>query len=200
MVTRWNMRNGKLKQKEQELQVDPHELIAKQSVRTTFKLSEKTINLLKVAAGHLGIKQKTLLVQLLEDKKALDLLADDAITYARDENKCRPKTLVLSQKALDQIETVSSYWEIPRDYLIELSVARLTSYVNSLALTHEKRGLLMEELDRHNTHVSDLFKKAGTMLEEDDVFWVRLKNLTERTQKQVEEIRKTVKDKSEFAY
>jgi len=194
------MRNRKQNQRELELQIDPDELIAKQSVRTTFKLTEKTINLLKVAAKHLGIKQKTLLDQLLEDKKALDLLADEAITYTRNENKCRPKTLVLSQKALDQIEGISSYREIPRDVLIELSVARLASYVNSLAKTHEKRELLMLELEQHNTQISDLFEKAGKMLKKDDVFWVRLKKLTERTHKQVEEIRKTVKDKREFAY
>lgn len=194
------MSNRKQNQKELELQVNPDELIAKQSVRTTFKLTEKTINLLKVAAKHLGIKQKTLLDQLLEDKKALDLLADDAKTYSRNENRCRSKTLVLSRKALDQIETVSSYREIPRDFLVELSVARLASYVTSLAKTHEKRELLMEELDQHNIQLHDLFNKAGKILKKDDAFWVRLKNLTDRTKKQVEEIRKTVKDKSEFEY
>lgn len=34
--------------KERELQLDTEELRSKQSVRTTFKLREKTINLLKV--------------------------------------------------------------------------------------------------------------------------------------------------------
>lgn len=194
------MGNVKLKKKEQQLQVDPYELIAKQSVRTTFKLSEKTINLLKVAAKHLGIKQKTLLVQLLEDEKALKLLADDAITHARDDNKCRPKTLVLSQKALDLMEEISYSYDIPRDFLIELSVARLTSYIDSLAETHAQRRALMEELDRHTTQVADLLNKAGTMLQDDDVFKLKLKILSESVKKQVEEIRKTVKDKGEFAY
>lgn len=194
------MTNKKQKQKELELQLDPDELKAKQSVRTTFRLTEKTINLLKVAAKHLGIKQKTLLDQLLEDEKALNLLADDAITHARDENKCRPKTLVLSQKALDLMEEISYKYDIPRDFLIELSVARLVSYIDSLAQTHTQRRALMEELDQHKAGLSDLLEKAGKTLQQDDVFWVRLKNLAERTHKQVEEIRKTVKNKSEFAY
>ena len=153
-----------------------------------------------MAAKHLGIKQKTLLVQLLEDEKALNLLADDAITHARDDNKCRPKTLVLSQKALDLMEEISYSYDIPRDFLIELSVARLTSYIDSLAETHAQRRALMEELDRHTTQVADLLNKAGTMLQEDDVFKLKLKILSESVQKQVEEIRKTVKDKGEFAY
>ena len=188
------------KQKDLELHLDPDELKAKQSVRTTFRLTEKTINLLKVAARQLGIKQKTVLDQLLENEKALNLLADDAITYSRNENKCRPKTLVLSQKALDLIEKISYRYDIPRDFLIELSVARLASYINSLAETHAKRRTLMEELDQYSTQISDLLSKAGTMLQEDDVFKVKLGNLFDRTQKQVEEIRRTVKDKSEFAY
>lgn len=194
------MRNGTRKQKELELQIDPDELKAKQSVRTTFKVTDKTINLLKVAAKHLSIKQKTLLDQLLEDEKALNLLADDAITYARNEKKCRPKTFVLSQKSLDKIEEVSSSHEIPRDFLIELSVARLAAYIDSLAATHEKRNVLLEELDQYKTQVADLAKKAEKLLQKDDLFKVKLKKLLERTQRQVEEIRKTVKDKGEFAY
>ena len=194
------MTNRKKYRKELELQLDPDELKAKQSVRTTFRLTDKTINLMKVAAKHLGIRQKTLLDQILEDEKALNLLADDAITYARNENKCRPKTLVLSQKALDLMGEISYRYDIPRDFLIELSVARLASYINSLAETHAKRRTFMEELDQYSTHISDLFNKAGNMLQEDDVFKVKLGNLFDRTQRQVEEIRKTVKEKSEFAY
>ncbi|MBT8354107.1 MAG: hypothetical protein KJO60_06275 [Desulfofustis sp.] len=111
------MRNRKKNQKKLQLQVDPNDLIAKQSARTTFKLSEKTSNLLKVAAK-----------------------------------------------------------------------------------THEKRGLLMEELDRHKSQLIDLFNRNERMLHKDDAFWVRFKTLTEITHKQVEKIRKTFKDKSEFEY
>ena len=58
----------------------------------------------------------------------------------------------------------------------------------------------MEELERHKSRLAELVEKAGKMLEQDDVFLVRVKNLSEKTYKQVEEIRKTVRDKSEFAY
>ncbi len=194
------MKNSKQKRKEQELQLDTDELRAKQSVRTTFKLPEKTINLLKVSAKHLSIKQKTLLDQLLEDENALELLADDAITHARDENKCRPKTFVLSQKALDLIEKISYSYDIPRDFLVELSVSRLSSYIDSLARTHEKRRTLFEDLDLYRGHLDELFGKASAELKEDDVFLVKVENLTKRTQKLVNEISKTVKDKSEFIY
>jgi hypothetical protein len=186
--------------KAQELQLDTEELKAKQSVRTTFKLPEKTINLLKVSAKHLGIKQKTLLDQLLEDDKALELLADDAVTHSRNDSDCRPKTFVLSKKALDQIEDVSCSYEVPRDFLVELSVSRLASYVDSLAETHDKRRTLMKELDRCRDQLEELSSKAHTTLKEDDVFLAKVENLTKRTRKHIGEISRTVKDKNEFIY
>lgn len=194
------MRIGQQKSKEQVLQLDTEELRAKQSVRTTFKLPEKTINLLKVSAKHLGIKQKTLLDQLLEDKKALELLVDDAAIHSRDENDCRPKTFVLSKKALEQIEEVSSSYETPRDLLVELSVSRLVSYVDALAETHDKRRTLFNDLDRYREQLEELSAKARAMLQEEDDFGIKVANLSQRTQKLVGEIRRTVKEKSEFIY
>ena len=194
------MKSSKQKKREEELRLDTDELRAKQSVRTTFKLPEKTINLLKVSAKHLSIKQKTLLDQLLEDENALELLADDAITHARDENKCRPKTFVLSQKALDLIEKISYRHDIPRDFLVELSVSRLSSYIDSLAQTHEKRRTLFKDLDLYSGHLDDLLGRASAELKQDDVFLVKVENLAQRTQKHINEIRKTVNDPSEFIY
>lgn len=194
------MKKREQKRKEQELQIDTEKLRAKQSVRTTFKLPEKTINLLKVSAKHLSIKQKTLLDQLLEDEKALELLADDAVTHARNENDCRPKTFVLSKKALDQIQDVSSNYEIPRDFLVELSVLRLASYVTALAETHDKRRTLFKDLDRYRGQLEEFSAKATTMLEEDDVFMAKVENLTKTMRKYVGEIRRTVKDEREFIY
>ena len=194
------MKKSEQRRREQELQLNTEELRAKQSVRTTFKLPEKTINLLKVSAKHLGIKQKTLLDQLLEDDKALELLADDALTHSRHENSCRPKTFVLSKKALEQIEYVSSSYKVPRDFLVELSVARLASYVESLAKTHDIRRALLDDLDRYREQLEELSAKACAMLKKDDVFGVKVEALTQRTQKLVAEIRKTVKDKNEFIY
>lgn len=194
------MKNSERQRKARELQLDTEELRAKQSVRTTFKLPEKTINLLKVSARHLGIKQKTLLDQLLEDEKALKLLADYAVTHSRDENDCRPKTFVLSKKALDQIEDVSNRHETPRDFLVELSVSRLASYVDSLAETHDQRRTLMKDLNRYGDQLEALSTKANALLKEDDVFLLKLENLTKRTRKFIGEISRTVKDENEFIY
>ncbi|NNK56910.1 MAG: hypothetical protein HKP44_06320, partial [Desulfofustis sp.] len=181
-------------------QLDTEELRAKQSVRTTFKLPEKIINLLKISAKHLSIKQKTLLDQLLEDDKALELLAEEALSHSRNEKHCRPKTFVLSQKALDQIEEVSNTYEIPRDFLVELSVSRLSTYIDSLAQTHEKRRNFFKDLDLCREQLDNLLGNAGAELKEDDVFLIKVENLATRTRKLVSEIRKTIKDEEEFIY
>ncbi len=186
--------------RERELQLDAVELENKQSVRTTFKLREKTINLLKVSAKHLGIKQKTLLDQLLENEKALGLLAEDGATYSRDENGCRSKTFVLSKKALDKLEAVSSSYRVPRNFIVELSVLRLTSYIDSLAETHQKRRSLLKEFDKCKGQFDHLSEKAGAMLLAEDDFLIKVKSFTKRMKRQVDEIRKTVKDKGEFIY
>jgi hypothetical protein len=101
---------------------------------------------------------------------------------------------------LDQIEKVSNRYGTPRDFLVELSVARLAPYVDSLAETHDKRRLLFEELDAYRGQIDELFSKAKNALTEDDAFLVKVENLTNRTRKLVDEISKTVKDQSEFIY
>ena len=53
------------------------ELRMKQSVRTTFRLPKEIINLLGLIASQLGIKQKSLLDQLIEDASLLHELGKE---------------------------------------------------------------------------------------------------------------------------
>ncbi len=182
------------------LQVDADELIKRQSVRTTFKLTEKSINLLKISAKHLGIKQKTLLDQLIEDETVLSLLAKEAQTRCRDDDDCRPKTFVLSRKALDLIDVMLDRYDIARDILVELSITRLESYIESLSDKHEKRRLLLKEMDTYQQLLEELSSKANATFEQDDPFRMKLERLAQTTQKSIGEIRTIVKDKSDFIY
>ena len=182
------------------LQVDADELKKRQSVRTTFKLPEKTINLLKLSAKHLGIKQKTLLDQLIEDETVLNILAKEAQTHCRDDDDCRPKTFVLSKKALDLIEVMLDRYDIARDILVELSITRLASYIESLSEKHDQRRSILKEIDKYQQLLEDISSTSQTTFKEEDPFRMKLERLTQTTQKGVGEIRKLVKDKSEFIY
>lgn len=193
------MTKGKI-EKGISLQVDADELKKRQSVRTTFKLPEKTINLLKVSAKHLGIKQKTLLDQLIEDETILNILAKEAQTHCRNDDDCRSKTFVLSRKALDLIDVMLDQYDIARDILVELSIARLTSYIDSLSEKHAQRRFLLEEIDTYQKILEELRDRANVAFEQDDLFRMKLERLAQTTQKSVGEMRKMVKDEKEFIY
>ena len=182
------------------LQVDADELKKRQSVRTTFKLPEKTINLLKISAKHLGIKQKTLLDQLIEDETILNILAKEAQTHCRNDGDCRPKTFVLSKKALDLIDVMLDRYDIARDILVELSITRLASYIESLSEKHDQRRSLLKEIDKYQQLLEELSSKAKATFKHEDPFRVKLERITQTTQKNIEEIRKLVKDKDDFIY
>ena len=182
------------------LQIDADELKGRQSVRTTFKLPEKTINLLKISAKHLGIQQKTLLDQLIEDETILNILANEAQTHCRNDDDCRPKTFVLSRKALDLIDVMLDRYDISRDILVDLSITRLASYIESLSEKHDQRRSLLKEIDRYQQLLEELSNKAKATFKQDDPFRMKIEILTQTTQKSVWEIRKIVKDKLDFIY
>ncbi|WP_163338521.1 hypothetical protein [Desulfopila sp. IMCC35008] len=182
------------------LQVDADELIKRKSVRTTFKLPTEAITLLKISAKHLGIKQKTLLDQLIEDENILNILAQEARTYCRKDDDCRPKTFVLSRKALDLIDVMLDRYDIARDILVELSIFRLSSYIESLSDKHDKRRATLKEIVKYQTFLEDLLKKSKGTFEQDDQFLTRFERLAQTTQRSVSEIRMMVKDRNDFIY
>ena len=51
------------------------ELKGRQSVRATFRLSERAIDAISIVAVHLGIKQKSLFDHLMEDISSMNLIA-----------------------------------------------------------------------------------------------------------------------------
>jgi hypothetical protein len=182
------------------LQIDADELKGRQSVRTTFKLPEKTINLLKISAKHLGIQQKTLLDQLIEDETILNILAKEAQTYCRNDDECRPKTFVLSRKALDLIDVMLDRYDIARDILVDLSISRLASYIESLSEKHDQKRSLLKEIDEYQQLLEELSSKAKATFKQEDPFRMKLEILSQTTQKSIGEMRKIVKDRHDFIY
>ena len=65
------------------------DLRGRQSVRATFKLSERAIDAMSIVAVHLGIKQKSLFDHLIEDMQSLTRVQ---------------KTFVISRKTLSNLD------------------------------------------------------------------------------------------------
>ena len=146
-------------------------LKGRQSVRTTFRLPEESIRLIGLAAAHLGLKQKTLFDQLMEDEEVLELLAARAGEMARKERKNesrRQKTFVLSRRSLETLEAVARQRQVPRDLLVEVSIARLAPVMSDEQEKHRKRAALQAELGEAAARLRALEEKAARLLGRDD--------------------------------
>ena len=150
------------------------ELRGRQSVRATFKLTEKAIETISVLAVHLGIKQKSLFDHLIEDTGSLN-------TIAKDVNKVQFKTLdrvqktyVLSRRTLSILDQISKHFAKPRDAIVEYSVHRLLPVIEREKERHRIRKKLLYELDDHCRSGLHLLENARQLLGDNDPFCEKL--------------------------
>jgi len=97
------------------------DLMGKQSVRATFRISSRAIESMAVVAEHFGIKQKSLFDHLVEDVETLNSIAGELSADAMKEVHRVQKTFVISRRTLDALEMVSRQFGAPRDALVEFS-------------------------------------------------------------------------------
>lgn len=143
------------------------ELLGRQSVRTTFKLSERSIDALSILAGQLGIKQKSLFDHLIDDLSILNLLAEESQEYEIPKQRV-PKTFVISRKTLQNLEKVSRRYQTPRDALVELSIERILPLISQEKKKHEHRKKMKESMKDILLKSERLFEDAYAHLEQDD--------------------------------
>ena len=100
-------------------------LKGKQSIRTSFKLSEGCIQAINIVATQLGIKHRSLFDYLVEDTQSLETLAKEIVKIEPSKNKGSQKSFIVSRDTLKAIDSLCEKLNISRDTLIELSVKRL---------------------------------------------------------------------------
>jgi len=150
------------------------ELRGKQSVRATFKLSQKAIDAIGLVAIHMGIKQKSLFDHIIEDLDALGSLAKTIRIRQFNKIPRRQKTFVLSRRTIDALGTISQAYGTPRDALVEYSIKKLESIIHAEKERHEERKILQKEVMDHFYQGRLLYKKAVAMLGKDDPFCRRI--------------------------
>jgi hypothetical protein len=150
------------------------ELRGKQSVRATFKLSQKAIDSIGLVAIHMGIKQKSLFDHIIEDMAALDDLAKTIRIRQFKKIPRKQKTFVLSRKTIDALSAISETYSMPRDALVEYSVKKLESVILAEKIRHGERKKLHAEMNAHFIKGEALFKHATEVLGEEDPFCRRL--------------------------
>ncbi len=164
------------------------DLRGKQSVRATFKLSQKAIDAIGLVAIHMGIKQKSLFDHIIDDIDALDTLAQTIQIRQFKKIARRQKTFVLSRKTIEALETISTAYGMPRDALVEYSIQKLESIISAEKLRHEERKHLQKNLISHFNNGKHLYQKAVSLLGRDDPFCRSIEKAVFSCQKTEDEI------------
>ncbi|MCG6880042.1 MAG: hypothetical protein LJE96_12965 [Deltaproteobacteria bacterium] len=151
------------------------ELRGRQSVRATFKLSGRAIEAISIAAAHMGIKQKSLFDHLIDDVESLALVAREIETKRFLNLKRVQKTFVLSRRTLYCLETVSKDLDTPRDALVEYSIARLLPVIEEERKKHEKRKVLLQEIEKYLEAGEELSERVERSLGPEDLVSEKLK-------------------------
>lgn len=151
-------------------------LRGRQSVRTTFKLSEHAIDALSILAGQLGIKQKSLVDHLIEDTRALELIAEDFAELGRRSGRVA-KTYVVSRRTLENLERISLRFNTPRDALVEHSIERILPLLQREKDRHSRRKETLRDLQQFQTAGEALLGEAEGSLGEDDPVCQELQNM-----------------------
>jgi len=144
------------------------DLMGRQSVRATFRLSEACIDAISILSAQLGIKQKSVFDHLMEDAQILKQMARELENSEFDRHERIQKTFVISRRSLSFLDTISSEYDAPRDALVEYSVRRLLPIIANERKKHEKRKELLSEISIHFAKGEKLLSKAEGMLGTDD--------------------------------
>ena len=144
------------------------DLRGRQSVRATFKLSERAIEAMSIVAVHLGIKQKSLFDHLIEDVQSLKLIARDMESERFSALSRIQKTFVISRKTLSCLDETSKRFNAPRDALVEYSIQRLMPVINRERERHRTRKEILGDMTELLENGLELLQKSRSLLGEED--------------------------------
>jgi predicted transcriptional regulator len=158
------------------------DLRGRQSVRTTFRLSARTIDAVSIVATHLGIKQKSLFDHLIEDIQSLSAIADKIAPREPRKREGVQKTYVISRKSLLYLDQISREYNMPRDALVEYSVQRLLPIIAKEREKHNNRKKILNDIRRYVKSGQQLLAKSEQVLGEEDPVLIKLKTAVEATE------------------
>jgi hypothetical protein len=144
------------------------DLRGRQSVRATFKLTEKSIEAISILSIHLGIKQKSLFDHLIEDTESLNFIAQETRSDRSGRGNRTQKTYVLSRKTLSNLDRISRVFNTPRDTLVEKSIQRLWPLITKEREKHRLRKEILSDFKNFLDQGKDLLHKSKETLGEDD--------------------------------
>ena len=155
---------------------------AKQSVRATFKLSQRCILALSALSSQLDIKQKSLFDLLMDDREVLTGIAEKFECFDAGEERIA-KTFVVSRKTLENLKEISADFQIPRDALVQCSVERVLPLLDREKKKYQIRKRIMERLDDYQRMGEQILDYSAQQLDEDDPFLEKVELLMKNIRK-----------------
>jgi hypothetical protein len=152
------------------------DLRGRQSVRATFKLSERAIEAMSIVAVHLGIKQKSLFDHLIEDMQSLKLIAQEVESERFGALNRVQKTFVVSRRTLSNLDETSKRFNAPRDALVEYSIQRLMPVITRERERHRKRKEILRDMNEYLENGLEILQKSRSLLGEEDPVSVKLES------------------------
>ena len=156
---------------------DASDLMERQSVRATFRLSSEFIDALRALSTQLGIKQKSLFDHLMEDRESLRAIADRLQPNQLDKTTRIQKTFVISKKSLNALDIVSRNSAASRDDLVEYSIQRLLPILRDERKKQNRREAALEKIASHFTETSDLLDDVMAIVGEDDPIYKSMESV-----------------------
>ena len=144
------------------------DLRGRQSVRATFRLTEKAIDAISIIAAHLGIKQKSLFDHLIDDARSLNVIADGIKSDQFSRLKRIQKTYVLSRKTMLCLDAASKNLDAPRDALVEYSIQRLLPVIDEEREKHVKHKKILGEISEYVKQGENILRKSRDLLGDED--------------------------------
>jgi hypothetical protein len=154
----------------------PADLRGRQSVRATFKLSARAIDVISIVAAQLGIKQKSLFDHLIEDVKSLNVIANEIEDDAFSALDRIQKTFVVSRRTLSSLEETSRQFNAPRDALVEYSIQRLLPVIAKERERHTKRKEVLNDVNAHLAQGLKILQKAQSLLGVEDPVYAKFES------------------------
>ena len=149
-------------------QPSSRDLRGRQSVRATFKLTERAIEAMSAVSVHLGIKQKSLFDHLIDDLNALETIAREMQATPFEQSNRVQKTYVLSRKTLTCLDRAAKSHTASRDALVEYSIQRLMPVIENEKRRHKNRKKLLEKINTYLAEGEKILNEAEGVLGNED--------------------------------
>ena len=161
------------------LKLNPDDLRGRQSVRATFRLPLQVIELLSIAASQLGLQQKSLFDQLLEERDVLRMIAVRGQAKEVPGKDRLQKTMVLSRHTLELLNEMAKKHGVARDILVEASIRRLVPVISSEQKKQEIRKQLLKSLIAFRADGERLMKRTEGLLGSEDPVYEEIRRMVD---------------------